>query len=62
MGIQIGTTITVEFSAEQIAKLDSILQAYESYVFDPVTDSARYEKAQKDVALIFKALHDAGYR
>jgi hypothetical protein len=62
MGIQVGTTITVVFDAEQIAKLDSLLQAYEMFTYDPVTDPQRYQKAQEDVAKIYRALHKAGYR
>ena len=61
MGIAIGTTITVEFDANQIAQLDVLLQEVEtlSDMFDTPERSAR---TGARVANVYRALHKAGYR
>jgi hypothetical protein len=61
MGIAIGTTITVEFDAYQIAQLDCLLQNVEelSSIFERADQAAN---TKVKVANVFKALHKAGYR
>lgn len=61
MGIAIGTTITVEFDAQQIAQLDCLLQNVEtlSEMFD---SPERAEITKTRVVNVFRALHKAGYR
>lgn len=61
MGIAIGTTITVEFDAQQIAQLDCLLQNVEalSEMFD---SPERAKITNERVVNVFRALHKAGYR
>ena len=61
MGIAIGTTITVEFDAQQVAQLDLLLQEVEtlSEMFD---SKERSERTKERVLNVFRALHAAGYR
>lgn len=62
MGIKAGTTITVEFDAQQIAQLDCLLQDAEMFLYREPS-MAQYKQVTKDrVNNIFKALHAAGYR
>jgi hypothetical protein len=62
MGIQAGTTITVEFDARQIAQLDLVLQQAEMYLFNE-PEMVTYKKGiEERVANIYRALHAAGYR
>jgi hypothetical protein len=62
MGIAIGTTITVEFDAQQIAQLDLVLQMAEMHLYtEPGME--KYKKAiEERVTNIYEALHKAGYR
>lgn len=62
MGIQAGTTITVEFDAQQIAQLDCILQEAEMFLFNNEGEEAYKAKTEERVLNIYKALHRAGYR
>jgi hypothetical protein len=60
MGIKMGTTITVEFTAEQVAQLDCLLQQVDIQNFKQETD---YQKKNVEwVNNVFSALHKAGYR
>lgn len=61
MGIALGTTITVTFTAPQIAELDVLLQEVEtlSEMFDI---PERAERTQLRVNNVYRALHAAGYR
>jgi hypothetical protein len=59
MGIEIGTTLNVTFTAEELAKLDCLLQlAYFQY---PETDSHYYQHRER-IASVYHALSKAGYR
>jgi hypothetical protein len=59
MGIEIGTTLNVTFTAEELAKLDCLLQlAYFEY---KETDS-RYLQHHQNIASVYHALSKAGYR
>ena len=62
MGIEAGTTITVEFDARQIAQLDLVLQQAEMYLFNE-PEMVTYKKGiEERVSNIYRALHKAGYR
>ena len=61
MGIQVGTTITVTFDAQQISQLDCLLQNVEqlSEIFERADQA---ENTRNRVNNVFRALHAAGYR
>lgn len=60
MGIALGTTITVEFDARQIAQLDCILQEFFMHNW---REENKFEEINVErVRNVFKALHAAGYR
>jgi hypothetical protein len=59
MGIEIGTTLTVTFTAEEIAKLDCLLQL--SYFEYKETDPHYYQHHER-IASVYHALSKAGYR
>jgi soluble cytochrome b562 len=62
MGIAVGTTITVEFDAQQIAQLDLVLQQAEMHLYTE-PEMKDYKKGiEERVANIYRALHKAGYR
>lgn len=59
MRIAIGTTLNVTFTAEELAKLDCLLQlAYFQY---PETDSHYFHHRER-IASVYHALSKAGYR
>lgn len=59
MGIEIGTTLTVTFTAEEIAKLDCLLQlAY----FEYKETDPHYLQHHQRIASVYHALSRAGYR
>jgi hypothetical protein len=59
MGIEIGTTLNVTFTAEELAKLDCLLQlAYFQY---PETDTHYFHHRER-IASVYHALSKAGYR
>jgi len=61
MGIQVGTTITVTFDAQQISQLDCLLQNIET--LSEMFESENRSKITADrVNNVFRALHAAGYR
>lgn len=62
MGIAVGTTITVEFDAQQIAQLDLVLQQAEMYLFNEPEMATHKKGIQDRVDNIYRALHKAGYR
>lgn len=62
MGIEVGTTITVEFDARQIAQLDLVLQQAEMYLFNEPEMVTHKKGIEERVANIYRALHKAGYR
>ena len=62
MGIAIGTTITVEFDAEQIAQLDLLLQQAEMYLFTEPGMESHKKRIEERVLNVYRALHKAGYR
>lgn len=62
MGIEVGTTITVEFDARQIAQLDLVLQQAEMYLFTEPEMAIHKKGIEERVENIYRALHKAGYR
>jgi len=62
MGIAMGTTITVEFDAQQIAQLDLVLQQAETYLFTEPGMENHKKGIEERVLNIYRALHKAGYR
>ena len=62
MGIEVGTTITVEFDARQIAQLDLVLQQAEMYLFNEQGMEQNKKGIEERVNNIYRALHKAGYR
>ena len=62
MGIEAGTTITVEFDARQIAQLDLVLQQAEMYMFNEQGMEQNKKGIEERVNNIYRALHKAGYR
>ncbi len=59
MGIAIGTTLTVTFTAEELAKLDCLLQLS---MFEYDTSDAHYVNHHDRIASVYSALGRAGYR
>ena len=59
MGIQIGTTLSVTFTAEEIAKLDCLLQLSMFEYDDTDPHNANHRER---IASIYNALYRAGYR
>lgn len=62
MGIQIGSTISVEFNAEQIAQLDNILQSADAFLYNEEGSESRKDRLEGQISNIYKAIHQAGYR
>lgn len=59
MGIEIGTTLTVTFTAEEIAKLDCLLQVA---MWQYEETNVHYFKHHERIASVYSALGRAGYR
>jgi uncharacterized protein (UPF0335 family) len=62
MGIQIGSKISVEFDAQQIAQLDNILQSAEAFLYNEEGSEVRKARLEDQISNIYKAIHGAGYR
>ena len=59
MGIEIGTTLTVTFTAEELAKLDCLLQLS---MFEYKETDPHYFHHHERIASVYSALGRAGYR
>ena len=59
MGIAIGTTLTVTFTAEELAKLDCLLQVA-MWQYDE--NNVHYFHHHERIASVYSALGRAGYR
>ena len=62
MGIQIGSKISIEFDAQQIAELDIVLQQAEMFLYNEEGSEERKIRNEDRIHNIYRAIHKAGYR